>query len=546
MRLILAQTNPIVLENNPSNGTSNNWDVSGAGDPTIQGFASDISVNTGQPVNFKVKTTASNYTIAIYRLGYYGGAGARLMTTLTRSTAQTQPACSVNAITGLADCGNWAVSATWNSTGATSGVYVAKLTRPDTGGASHIYFIVRDDNRQADIVFQTSDTTWQAYNQYGGGSLYCAGPKSNAGTVYSCAGRATKVSYNRPFDTRAHDATSFLFNAEYPMMRFLEANGYDVKYISGVDTERGAANLIGARKPKAFLSVGHDEYWSAGQRASVEAARNAGVSLAFFSGNEMYWKTRFEPSADGTNTPFRTLVGYKDTLGGVKLDPLPNVTTATWRDMRFATPAADGGRPENALIGQFWTVNSGTSAISVPASMAKLRFWNNTRVENITTGSVTLAPDTLGYEWDEALDNGFRPQGLIAMSSTTVNGVEKILDFGETVGIGTATHNLSIYRHASGALVFGAGTVQWAWGLDGTHDRGANPPDQAMQQGDHQSLRRHGRAAGFAADRRRSVEAAGRDGEVVGHSCAELARHLAGRRRERRQRRSRDDHRHRI
>src|SRR6185436_14004753 len=100
MRLILAQTNPIVQENNPSNGTSNNWDVSGAGDPTIQGFASDISVNTGQPVNFKVKTTASNYTIAIYRLGYYGGAGARLMTTLTRSTAQTQPACSVNGTTG--------------------------------------------------------------------------------------------------------------------------------------------------------------------------------------------------------------------------------------------------------------------------------------------------------------------------------------------------------------------------------------------------------------------------------------------------------------
>ena len=74
-----------------------------------------------------------------------------------------------------------------------------------------------------------------------------------------------------------------------------------------------------------FLSVGHDEYWSAGQRASVEAARNAGVNLAFFSGNEIYWKTRFEPSVDGTNTPYRTLVGYKDTLGGVKLDPMPGM-----------------------------------------------------------------------------------------------------------------------------------------------------------------------------------------------------------------------------
>src|SRR6185295_2337912 len=352
----------------------------------------------------------------------------------------------------------------------------------DTGGASHMVFVVRDDGRQADVIVQTSDTTWQAYNQYSGGSLYCGGPVSNAGTVYgsSCAGRATKVSYNRPFDTRAHDARSFLFNAEYPMVRWLEANGYDVKHISGVDTERRAADLVGAQKPKAFLSVGHDEYWSAGQRAGVEAARNAGVSLAFFSGNEMYWKTRFETALDGT--PYRTLVGYKDTLGGVKLDPMLNVTTGTWRDTRFGAPVADGGKPENGLTGQLWTVNTGTSAITVPASMAKLRLWKNTRVENLTSGSATLAPDTLGYEWDEALDNGFRPQGLIQMSSTTVNGVEKILDFGETVGIGTATHSLTLYKHASGALVFGAGTVQWAWGLDSNHDRGSYPADQAMQQ----------------------------------------------------------------
>ena len=236
------------------------------------------------------------------------------------------------------------MSASWSTASAASGIYLAKLKRIDTGGASHIVFIVRDDARQADFVFQTSDTTWQAYNQYGGGSLYCGGPHSNAGTVYSCTGRATKVSYNRPFDTRAHDATSFLFNAEYPMVRWLEANGYDVKYISGVDTDRRAADLVGAKKPKVFLSVGHDEYWSAGQRASVEAARNAGVNLAFFSGNEIYWKTRWEPSVDGSNTPYRTLVGYKDTLGGVKLDPMPNVTTGTWRDTAVRL-AGRGRRP---------------------------------------------------------------------------------------------------------------------------------------------------------------------------------------------------------
>jgi hypothetical protein len=481
---VQAQSNPIVVENGQA-GTLDNWDVAGAGDASIQGFATDISVNKGDTVSFKVKTDSNNYVIDIYRLGYYNGAGARKLTTVSPSVSlpQAQPACVIDSATGLADCGNWGVSASWSTAGATSGIYLARLKRIDNGGASHMVFIVRDDSRKADVVVQTSDTTWQAYNQYGGGSLYCNGPKSNAGTVYSCIGRATKVSYNRPMDTRNHDATSFLFNAEYPMVRFLEANGYDVKYISGVDTERNAANLIGTTtKPKAFFSVGHDEYWSAGQRASVEAARNAGVNLAFFSGNEMYWKTRFESSIAGTPTAYRTLVGYKETLGGLKLDPAPGVTTGTWRDTRFGPPVADGGRPENNVSGTIWTVNSGTSAITVPASMAKLRFWKNTRVENLTSGVATLAADTLGYEWDEDLDNGARPDGLIHLSATTVTGVEKILDFGETVGVGAATHNLTLYRHSSGALVFGAGTVQWSWGLDSNHDRGANPPDQAMQQ----------------------------------------------------------------
>src|SRR5206468_3323122 len=114
------------------------------------------------------------------------------------------------------------------------------------------------------------DTTWQAYNRYGGGSLYCGGPISNLGSEYAaaCATRSAKVSYNRPMNTRANDPQSFVFNAEYPMVRWLEANGYDVKYWAGVDTERRGADLVGTFKPKAFFSVGHDEYWSGPQRAN--------------------------------------------------------------------------------------------------------------------------------------------------------------------------------------------------------------------------------------------------------------------------------------
>ena len=96
--------------------------------------------------------------------------------------------------------------------------------------------------------------------------------------------------------------------------------------------------------------------------------------------------------------------------------------------------------------------------------------------------TATLSAGTLGYEWDEDLDNGSRPAGLVRLSTTTVNVPQRILDHGSTYGPGTATHRLTLYRQASGALVFGAGTVQWSWGLDGNHDRGASTPDPSMQQ----------------------------------------------------------------
>ena len=164
---------------------------------------------------------------------------------------------------------------------------------------------------QSDLLFQTSDTTWQAYNSYGGNSLY---------TGIAGAARAYKVSYNRPFTTRDYAPEDWLFNAEYPMIRWLEANGYNVSYTTGVDTDRRGAELL---EHKVFLSVGHDEYWSAAQRANVEAARDAGVHLAFFSGNEIFWKTRWETSIDGTGTPYRTLVCYKETHANAKIDPSP-------------------------------------------------------------------------------------------------------------------------------------------------------------------------------------------------------------------------------
>jgi WD40 repeat protein len=470
--------NPIECENAKVGNPKSEWDISGAGDASIQGFATDISINRGETVNFKIATPSTDYRLDIYRMGFYGGSGARLVATVqpTASLPQNQPNCLTNAGTGLIDCGNWGVSASWPvPTSATSGIYFAKAVREDgsnAGRASHIVFVVRDDGSTSDILFQTSDTTWQAYNSYGGNSFYTGSP----------AGRAYKVSYNRPFNTRSVDnGQDWLFNAEYPMVRWLEANGYNVSYFTGVDSDR-RGNLI--NNHKVFLSVGHDEYWSGTQRTNVENARGAGVHLAFFSGNEVFWKTRWENSIDGSGTSHRTLVCYKETHANSKIDPT-STWTGTWRDPRFSPPA-DGGRPENALTGTLFMVNapsSASDAIRVPEADGKMRFWRNTSVATLASGAVaTLAASTLGYEWDEALDNGFRPDGLIHLSSATYNGVDLLQDYGSTYASGTATHHLTLYKDSSGALVFGAGTVQWTWGLDSNHDRGSAPADGRMQQ----------------------------------------------------------------
>ena len=518
-----APVNEIVAENCKPGHDSTEWDINGNGDPTIQGFATDISINKGERVEFKIATDAGDYRIDVYRMGWYGGKGARKVATLKPSATlpQAQPECLHDASTRLWDCGNWAVSASWQvPADAVSGVYIARPVRSDAssnwradhslasaaprppalphaygalgGGklrnpikeprASHIFFMVRDDAGRSDVLMATSDPTWQAYNVYGIGNTY-TGVAAGVGTGQ--ATRSYKVSYNRPFQNRPNsfNTTDQFFNADYPLIRWLERNGYDVSYWSGVDSERRGDKI---KEHRLYISSGHDEYWSGGMRANVEAARDAGVNLAFFSGNEVFWKTRYEPSTDPSRTPYRTLVVYKEThtriaangelQPGHKLDPMKDVWTGTWRDSSPFNP--EGAKPENALTGTIFTVNAfRNDPLVVPAKYGKMRFWRNTDVARLKEGEqAVLGKGILGHEWDEDLDNGFRPPGIIHLSETTVDGVMFIQDFGSVYDTGTATHHLTLYRARSGALVFGAGTVQWAWGLDNFHDNNTGVP----------------------------------------------------------------------
>jgi hypothetical protein len=493
-----SPANAIESENCLSGTPKSVWYVSGSGDSTIQGFATDISFNAGQTVNFKINTSATSYVLDIYRMGFYQGKGARLIATVTPSAhlPQSQPACLKNGTTKLLDCGNWAISASWKiPISAVSGIYFANLVRSN-GGTSQVFFIVRNDTGKSDILFQTADETWQAYNPYGGHSLY-------GDTAFNLTDRAYKVSYNRPFNTTSFESASWVFNAEYPMVRWLEANSYDVAYFTSVDAARHGNFIV---NHKIYLSVGHDEYWSGQKRANVQAARAVGVSLAFLSGNEGFWKTRWENSIDGSNTPYRTLVCYKETLGPNSTPPAtavidpqdPPTWTGTWRDPT-KSPPADGGKPENALNGTIFRVNGpGTDnnnlSIKVPAADGKMRFWRNTAVANQSASQTwTLPSGTLGYEWDDEEDNGFRPAGLFHLSTAGYKmTTDYLLDYGGIYGAGTVTHHLTLYRYYNNVgqqtqhplgLVFGAGTVQWSWGLDADHDNSiGTAADLNMQQ----------------------------------------------------------------
>ena len=468
---VILTNNPIVTENAQQGCSISEWGVPDFRDNRIAGFSTKMSLNVGETVHFKINSQGgADFNLKIYRIGYYDGDGARLMDNLGTLPGTIQPAAMYNSATGMVDCDNWSESASWDIPGsAVSGMYIARIERTG-GGSNHIVFIVRNDARHSDLYLQLPDANWQAYNAYGGASLY------DGNTTYE-QGHAVKVSYNRPifpynvlFNTDGRGANWYM-NAEYPMIRWLERNGYDITYTSCNDVARNGYKIL---NHKVFVSIGHDEYWSKSMRDNVEAARDAGVHLAFFSGNEVYWKTRWEDTFNGED---RTLVCYKEGLMGngnlgervcgFKCDG----TSAEWTGLWRTGGDYDAGKPENALTGQIsWTEAPPDGSIKVPSYYKKLRFWRHTSIPNMSDGQTTvLGSNTLGFEWDFEQEQykDFYPKGRMTLSSTTYNGL---------------THKLSLYRHPGGALVFGAGTVQWSWGLDSKHWGGDPEVNKNMQQ----------------------------------------------------------------
>ncbi len=251
--------------------------------PWIEGYASHASIEAGQTLQIMVSTQpVSEFSIEIYRLGFYGGAGGRLHYASDRLPGRVQPMPTLGP-RRMQNC-QWepsfeiTIPDDW-----TSGVYVGKLTEHREGLQSYVIFIVRD-RRQVDLLFQCSDHTWQAYNRWPSQfSLY------DDGVNEWHWGDKSQVSFNRPYgkycqilDAPLSIGSGEFFLWEFPFVFWLESQGYDVSYISNTDLHGDAHQPL---RGQGFLSVGHDEYWSLEMFRHMQAAIADGVSVGFFSGN---------------------------------------------------------------------------------------------------------------------------------------------------------------------------------------------------------------------------------------------------------------------
>jgi YD repeat-containing protein len=509
--------NPVVNENQCMGAGTTAFEMTNYSE-TLGGYSTQTSFNLGQSVPLKIARDmiGTRVDIAVYRTGYYGDTGGRLIPAASATNVLVNNTLACNAedpTTGLRSCGNWGVTYTIPAASLpATGVYVAKLTSTDASHVQNqIVFTIRDDNRavpsQALLIVPTN--TYEAYNNWGGKSAYY--DKAGGATTVSGSDRAVKLSFDRPLDA-AEASRNRYFGPDHTLVSWLERQGYDVSYTDDVQVARAPSQLL---QHRVVIISGHSEYWSGGMLAAVKAARDAGVSVSSFSANTAYWKVRYE-NAERTMVTYKTVQGSgsngsgavgandagPDGVAGTADDALgadgvagtsddnPANATTTFRDA--GAPAGDpnappGGRvgpntPENGLFGAmyFGDHESNSYPLTIPPSNAAGEFagdrlWRNTGIATNTT--TTIGTNVVGWEWDSVPT---QPQYLLAQPAgvkrvsatpTTDPDTNWLQDQGRVYantpppGQPAAAHAVR-YKAPSGATVFAAGTNQWAYGLD--------------------------------------------------------------------------------
>ncbi|KUL34115.1 hypothetical protein ADL22_31025, partial [Streptomyces sp. NRRL F-4489] len=413
---------------------SPDWRLRATGPPdAVEGYTDRVSVRPGEEFGLHVSTTAPGFRVSAYRVGWYGGAEARLVWRSERLPGRRGPAPRLLADTRTVRA-DWPRTATVRTDGWPPGAYLLRLDS-DRGHQRYVPLVVRSPGAAGRTVLMHAVTTWQAYNAWGGRSLY-HGPDGAYAT------RSLAVSFDRPYD--ATGAEKFLVY-ERALVVLAERLGLPLAYTTSVDVHRDPAALRGAT---AVLSLGHDEYWTPERRAHVTRARDAGTNLAFLGANACFRRVRLDPGPHG---PLRTVTCYK---------------TAYRDDPRFAAdqgppthdfrapPAAD---PESSLTGVFYE-GYPTDAPYVVHGAGHWLF------EGTGVRAGDAFPHLVGVEYDRVTPGAPAPADL------------EIVAHSPLVCAGRASHaDSAYYTVPGGAGVFATGTMRWVEALmAGTGDNGRN------------------------------------------------------------------------
>ncbi|HZQ86540.1 MAG TPA: N,N-dimethylformamidase beta subunit family domain-containing protein [Acidimicrobiales bacterium] len=418
-----------VQRENARPGTSA-WRIEGEqhrGD--LEGYADKVSAVQGETVNLYVSTVAPTWHVDAYRMGYYGGAGGRLVWHSADQPGEVQAPSTLDPVTHMVEA-PWTpsmrltIDRTWPP-----GTYLLKLI----GSANQQQYIpltIRDDASTAAYVIQNSVTTWQAYNLWGGYSLYFG--KTGKGEDF--AHRSRVVSFDRPY--YYGDGSGEFLNNELGLVSLAESLGLDVTYWTDVDLHEHPERLL---RHRALFSLGHDEYWSTSMRNGAEAARDHGVNLAFMGANAVYRHIRFEPSQLGVD---RHEIDYKV----AREDPLDQVdpleVTSQWREPPVP-------RPESQLIGDLYECNPVKADMLVTDPEAWVYAGTGlTKNEHLK--------DVVGQEYDRYTPGHGAPANvaLFAHSPLRCGGKASYAD-------------MTYYSAPSGGGVFATGTNWWIGKLGG-------------------------------------------------------------------------------
>lgn len=446
--------NPVVLENQRPGSRA--WRIHEVSANAIAGYASQVSVAPGDTLDLHVSgRLRQRYRVEVFRIGWYGGSGGRLIACTPSCTGSrsggSYPVGQPDSATGLLH-ESWPVTDRVSVTSDwVSGYYLANLVLtagPDAGRGSWVPLVVRaPPARRSAILVQAAVNTWQAYNDWGGRSLYWN--HTGVGDDH--------VSFDRPYDTRGRPLyagwkANLPHAWEFPLVRFLERYGYDVAYTTDVDTDRNPTELL---RHRLVMTAGHDEYWTTIMRDAFEHARDAGVNLAFMGANTAYWQMRYE---DGG----RTIVEYRSD----DRDPERDASLKTLR-FRDLVPS----RPECALLGvQYAEIGSGDyTAVGAAATPQDPWF-----VGTGFTPTSTL-PGLVGYEYDGLVDGCVKPAPTVLFHRSAVNHPNT---------------DAVRYIAPSGARVFSSGSIRFATGLDPLRGRG-DPRLQRFMRNALDNLLRH-------------------------------------------------------